>query len=148
MSDTFPKQNNLAEDLGAIIGFCNTLMLCSTRGGKKFYVPKQVSKEHLLNKLIGASAFARLVDEFGGESIDLPSLADFDRFRRIRRCAELFLSGKNMHEIASETGVSYQQAKNDRQRAEQLGLIPLVLHSRPAVESIDKDVSEKQFALV
>lgn len=148
MTDIFQKQNNLAEDLGAIIGFCNTLMLCSTRGGKKFYVPKQVSKEHLLHKLIGAPAFARLVDEFGGESIDLPSLADFDRFRRIRRCAELFLAGQNMHQIASETGVSYQQAKNDRQRAEQLGLIPLVLHGKPVVDCIGKEVAEKQFALV
>lgn len=129
------KPNGLAEDLGAVIGFSNTLLLCGTRGGKTLYVPEAATPEHWLARQIGAPAFKAMVEEWGGETITVPALADFGRYQRVRRCAELLCAGRNLHAIARVNGVTYNQAKNDRRRAELLGLLPLVFHGRSEVKS-------------
>lgn len=136
------KPNGLAEDLGAVIGFSNTLLLCGTRGGKNIYVPEQVTPDHWLASQIGPQAFKAIVAEWGGETITVPGLADFGRYQRIRRCAELLCAGRSLHAIARATGVTYNQAKNDRRRAELLGLLPLVFHGKSQVMS-DAQVIEQ-----
>lgn len=117
------KSNGLAEDLGAVIGFSNTLLLCGTRGGKTMYIPESANPGHLLARLLGDTAFRRLVEEWGGETLTIPSLADFGRWRRIRKAAELRVAGRSLHSIALMTGVTYQQVKNDIRSAEMLGLL-------------------------
>ena len=121
------KPNGMAEDLGAVIGFSNTLLLCGTRGGKTLYIPETALSGHLLERLLGESAFRRLVEEWGGETIEVPALTAFTRYQRIRKAATLHVQGKSLHAIALATGVTYQQAKNDQRTAEQLGIVPLVL---------------------
>jgi len=123
------KTNGIAEDLAGMIGFSNTLLLCGTRGGGSLYIPQTATPGHLLENLIGKSAFRRLVDEMGGTSFSLPTLAEFQRYQRIRKCADLIAAGKSLHQVSQWTGVTYQQAKNDRRAAEMLGILPKILKS-------------------
>lgn len=129
------KPNGLAEDLGAVIGLSNTLLLCGTRGGKTLYVPETAIDSHLLETLLGRGAFEAMVAEWGGETLTIPALADFNRYQRIRRCAELLCKGKSLHAIARVNAITYNQAKNDRRSAELLGLLPLVFRGRCEVAS-------------
>lgn len=135
MAEFARKPNGIAEDLGSIIGFSNTLLLCATRGGQGIYIPNTATPGHPIAALIGESAFARLVEAFGGETFNLPALADFGRYQRIRRCAQMICEGKSLHTIARENGVTYNQVKNDRRTAERLGLIPLVFTGPTEVPS-------------
>ena len=129
------KPNGMAEDLGAVIGFSNTVLVCGIWGAKTLYVPEKAVAGHRLEVLLGATAFRRLVEEWGGETLTIPGLADFGRWRRIRKAAELRVAGCSLHRIALLTGVTYQQVKNDIRSAEQLGLIPLVLTGERRVKS-------------
>ena len=70
-----------------------------------------------------------------GETLTIPGLADFGRWRRIRKAAELRVAGRSLHSIALLTGVTYQQVKNDIRTAELLGLIPPVLGAERRVKS-------------
>ena len=129
------KPNGMAEDLGAVIGFSNTVLVCGIWGGKTLYVPEKAGSGHRLETLLGETAFRRLVEEWGGETLTIPGLADFGRWRRIRKAAELRVAGRSLHNIALMTGVTYQQVKNDIRSAELLGLIPLVLTAERRVKS-------------
>ena len=129
------KPNGMAEDLGAVIGFSNTVLVCGIWGGKTLYVPEKVTADHRLETLLGATAFRNMVEEWGGETLTIPNLADFGRWRRIRKAAELRVAGRSLHSIALLTGVTYQQVKNDIRTAELLGLIPLVLTAERRVKS-------------
>lgn len=139
------KPNGIAEDLGAVIGFSNTILVCGVWGGKTLYVPEKASADHRLAGLLGATAFARLVEEFGGETLTIPALADFGRWQRIRKAATLRLQGRALHAIAALTGVTYQQVKNDIRSAELLGLIPLVLCADRRVKSDDEVIRQMGF---
>ena len=120
------KNNGFSEDLGAVIGFSNTLLICGTRGGKQLYVPEKFSQDHLLCRLLGETAFRALIEAWGGETLTIPNLSEFSRYQRIRTCASLLLKGRSMHSVARITGVTYNQVKNDRRTAELLGLLPKV----------------------
>ena len=121
------KPNGMAEDLGAVIGFSNTILVCGIFGGKTLYVPEKIGNGHRLETLLGETAFRRLIEEWGGETITIPALADFGRYQRIRKGATLLAQGKSLHAVALLTGVTYNQAKNDRRNAELLGILPTVL---------------------
>lgn len=121
------KPNGMAEDLGAVVGFSNTILICGIWGGKTLYVPEVFSAGHRLAELLGDTAFRQLVAEWGGETITIPALADFGRYQRIRKGATLLAQGRSLHAVALITGVTYNQAKNDRRTAELLGILPTVL---------------------
>lgn len=139
------KPNGMAEDLGAVIGFSNTVLVCGIWGGKTLYVPEKVGSGHRLEGLLGETAFRRLVEEWGGETLTIPALADFGRWRRIRKAAELRVAGRSLHNIALMTGVTYQQVKNDIRSAELLGLIPLVLCAERRVASDEEVIRQFGF---
>jgi len=139
------KPNGLAEDLGAVVGFSNTVRICGLWGGKTLYVPEKAHAGHQLETVLGASAFRQLVAEFGGETLTIPSLADFGRWQRIRKAATLRMQGRSLHCIAAMTGVTYQQVKNDIRSAELLGLIPLVLCADRRVKSDDEVIRQMGF---
>lgn len=139
------KPNGMAEDMGAVIGFSNTLLLCGTRGGKQLYVPEQATPGHLLETLLGESGFSAMVAEWGGETITIPSLADFGKYQRIRKCATLRLQGRSLHSIAAMTGVTYNQVKNDVRSAELIGLIPMVLRGGTSLVSDEQVVAQLGF---
>lgn len=139
------KPNGLAEDLGAVVGFSNTVLICGIWGRKTLYVPEKAVAGHRLESLLGATAFRRLIEEFGGETLTIPGLADFGRWQRIRKAATLRLQGRSLHCIAAMTGVTYQQVKNDIRSAELLGLIPLVLCADRRVKSDDEVIRQMGF---
>lgn len=139
------KPNGIAEDLGAVIGFSNTVLVCGIWGGKTLYVPEKAGSGHRLESLLGDTAFRRLVEEWGGETLTIPSLADFGRWRRIRKAAEMRVAGSSLHNIALLTGVTYQQVKNDIRSAEMLGLIPLVLTSERRIKSDAEVIKQMGF---
>ena len=62
------KPNGMAEDLGAVVGFSNTILICGIWGGKTLYVPEVFSAGHRLAELLGDTAFRQLVAEWGGET--------------------------------------------------------------------------------
>lgn len=139
------KPNGMAEDLGAIIGFSSTLLICGVFGGRTLYVPEQTSEGHRLHKMLGAPAFSRLVEAFGGETVTVPALADFERYQRVRKCAVLLAQGRSLHQIATLTGVTYNQVKNDRRTAELLGLLPLVFSGNRAIKSDEQVIQQLGF---
>lgn len=139
------KPNGLAEDLGAVIGFSNTLLICGVFGGKTLYVPEAASVDHRIEKLVGRRAFVSLVSEWGGETLTVPALADFGRYQRIRRGAELLVHGRSLHTVARVNGITYNQAKNDRRTAELLGLLPLVLTGKREVVSDERVIEQLGF---
>lgn len=139
------KLNGMAEDLGSVIGLSNTLLLCGTRGSETLYVPNQATPGHILEKLLGDTAFRRMVEEWGGETITIPALADFGRYQRIRKSARLLAMGKSLHHVALLTGVTYNQAKNDRQSAENLGILPKVLCGDRRIKSDAQVIAQLGF---
>jgi len=139
------KPNGMAEDLGGVIGFSNTLLLCGTRGGQTLYVPNQPTPGHLLATLLGETAFRKMVEEWGGETITVPALADFGRYQRIRKGARLLAEGRSLHTVALLTGVTYNQAKNDRRAAELLGILPAVLTGDRTIKSDAQVIAQLGF---
>ena len=47
------KPNGMAEDLGAVIGFSNTVLVCGIWGGKTLYVPEKAGSGHRLALVFG-----------------------------------------------------------------------------------------------
>ena len=59
-------------DLVAVIGLTAALAIVEERGGIRLCVPTRVRPEHWLMEKIGAESFARLVEIYAGEEIEVP----------------------------------------------------------------------------
>lgn len=78
--------------LAKAIGLPAVLALVKKHGGgAPVYVPGKTTPDHPLARLIGSDAFAALVDEYGGETIEIARCEKAARvlvYRQIRREAE------------------------------------------------------------
>ena len=119
------------------IGATAALILAALFGGASLYVPDKPSIDHPIGRAIGLDAMEILCAVWGGQTIELPRLDGFDRMRRISAVSTLLSLGISPHHIAKCLGITYQQVKNYRTQAEELLLLPTVLHKRAdAVQQI------------
>lgn len=123
-------QNGILEDIGAEIGFEATSELVAWFGGAQLYVPEVVTDEHPICRVIGLRRFERLVAMLGGETISLPENRRYDRSRRNRAIAAMVAEGYSDNAIADRHGITPNQIKNIRVKAEQLGILPMILRRR------------------
>lgn len=124
-------RNTTLDDLAAIVGFSATVrfsMWFGARGNKyNTYIPNQVNEGHVISKLIGVPAMRRLVDEFGGEHLSVPSLHGAFIEGRNALIRDRLLAGIGTKIIAEETGLTERRVQQIRRELETMGLLPLVL---------------------
>jgi hypothetical protein len=99
-------------ELARVLGDADALRLIGLHGGARVSVPTKVRDDHPLRMALGAVAFERLVDEYGGETIDLPKGDAYLRELRhdqVRQCRE---QGLTFDEIAGATGYSRRHVIN------------------------------------
>lgn len=58
------------------VGGSNALLLCAFfgHGSKTFYVPNSPVDRHRLERLLGRDSFLYMIEAFGGETLQVPSL--------------------------------------------------------------------------
>lgn len=116
------RPHGLIEDLGAELGCEATLRLIAVFGGASLYVPCDPTPGHPLECVLGRSAFARLVNGWGGLSISIPVGGEFDRLRRLRRVARLLSTGLSVPQVAQEVGLTERHVRNLGRQAARLKL--------------------------
>jgi hypothetical protein len=128
------QTNSILEDICATIGFTATMRLVALRPGDTLLVPYEYCAGSRLEKIIGESAMARLVQDWGGEKFDIPQLAEFDNLRLLPGLALRLSAGESPREIARVVGLTEQHVRRLRAQAESFGLMEMVLRrSDPAI---------------
>ena len=99
-------------ELARVLGDADALRLVGLHGGARVSVPKKAREDHTLRMALGAVAFERLVDEYGGETIDLPKgdayLREL-RHNQVRQCRD---QGLTVDATAKATGYSRRHVIN------------------------------------
>lgn len=119
-----PK-NTILDDICADIGYTATTVLVAWYGGTVLYVPRIPHPEHPLSKLLGKSAFSRLVRAVGDErDIFIPKNVISARYERWRDIRNLSVAGKTPSEIAEKVSMSVEQVNNICRTLAEHGLLP------------------------
>ena len=129
------RLNGVMEDVGAEIGFTAASALASWFAGIHLYVPAKASEEHPIAKVIGISAYKRLVQEFGGEILCLPDGRQQIIDRRDREIALLFAQGNTTEIVAKKTGLTRRRIQQIKTHLEAIGIIPVLVQA--AYEPVD-----------
>jgi len=124
---TFSSTNGIVEDISAEIGYTATTTLIDWLGGTSLYVPQFATEDHMIEKLIGPSAFRHLVDAFGNSILNLPIDYRRERTQRNRLIGALIAKGIGATEIAKISGISLKQIGHVRADLESAGLLPFVI---------------------
>ncbi len=97
--------NTVLDDISAVIGFTPTMRLAAWYGDTNLYVPTYLELESPLAGLIGSSAYAALVKEFGGKTLSIPhGTMAADKMQRT--IAEMLVLGIGPEKIADFLFVS------------------------------------------
>lgn len=99
-------------ELVRVIGEADTMRLIGTHGGARVAVPATPKEVHPLRMVLSDGAFACLVREYGGESLELPKGDAYLRVLRhdqVRQCRE---QGLTVDETAEATGYSRRHVIN------------------------------------
>ena len=116
MSITQKQNFDTAGRLCEVTGMTATLMLCGWYGKDypKIYVPTTADdKNHVLCKLIGEEAFAKMVKAWPGELVDVPSL-DLAPLQRAGQIHRLSRRGVGASDIARALGITRQHVHRVR----------------------------------
>lgn len=110
-----------AERICRAVGLPATLKLCAFCGkaGQRVYVPIEATPGHLLERLLGTGAFAKLVAAEAGEFLPVPEL-DLGPMRRAGMVYRLSAKGVAVGDIAQATGLSTRAVQFIR--AQQVGM--------------------------
>lgn len=128
-SASFVRQNSSLDDVAAVIGFTATLRLVAWYGdtNAQVYVPETAGEEHDFARLIGIAAFRRLVGEWGGEHLALPTLDAYEEDCRNRRVKLLLERSLSPREIGRIVGLGERRVQQIRRTLEDAGFLPLIL---------------------
>ncbi len=102
------------DDLCPVIGYRATRIIAAWFAGKKLHVPSRANVGHPLDRLLGSSAFAALVREYGAQGFHVPTTAEDDRYRRDRQIAERFAAGATADTVADELGLTVRRVEQIR----------------------------------
>lgn len=122
--------NTVLDDMSAVIGFTATQRIAVWFGDTNLYVPTFVSDEqHALSRLIGDSAYAALVREFGGKTLWIPHGSQAsDKMQR--QIAEMIVMGTTRETIADLLMLSPRRIQQLTDALREKGLIALVAKRR------------------
>lgn len=97
--------NTLLDDIAAVVGFTPAVLIAALHGGNSLYVPESASAGHPLVTLLGPATFRRLADEWGGQTIHVPLLNDFERWRNVACAGAWQRQGQPVEVIAARLGM-------------------------------------------
>ena len=128
-----PKgENGVLEDISAVIGFTATTRLVAMFGPGKILIPVEPHSDHVITQSIGEPAMRALVNEWGGQIIELCMNADFHHARLLRAVASMFKAGMSAKDVAGIVGLKERHVRRLRGEAEDIGILPLVLRTKGA----------------
>ena len=117
-------RNTTLDDISAVIGFSATLRLVAWFGdGSNLYVPNTAEEGHLLVRLIGLPAAARLCEAWPGEHLAVPRLRDHEDDLRKRFVARMIEKGFGTREIAGMQRISERRVQQILRELEVAGLV-------------------------
>ena len=109
----------IIQEFSQLIGLSNALILVDNYKGTRMWVPLEFNPDHVLVKLIGHEASAKLIEAFGGELYVIPKCDDAMRAVRNELIAA---SDKSQSQLAREWNLTERQiiniqknVKDDRQ---------------------------------
>jgi hypothetical protein len=120
-------KNTTHEDLAQIIGFSSTLRLAAYYGGRNLTVPRNVSEQTVLAKVIGLSAAKMLSTEFAGECLWVPTLHIAEVEMRNAKVLEQLRNGYGTDQVAANAGLSVRRVQQLRLQFEAMELLPKIL---------------------
>jgi hypothetical protein len=138
--------NGLIEDIAAEIGFTAATALVAWFGGGNLYIPMQALPEHPIAKIIGLSAFRRLVLMYDKAEwqihertiwIDNHHPLAVQRTERNRLVLELLDMGKREIEVAEMTSLGVRRVQQIRIEAEETGVVELLRAERDRLRQIE-----------
>lgn len=98
--------------LAKAIGLRATLQLVKAHGGgQPVYVPAKVSPDHPLLNLIGHQAFAALVEEYGGNPLEIARCEKAARVLLYRQIREEYAQGATQNELALRHGFTVRHIR-------------------------------------
>lgn len=120
------QKNTVLDDISAEIGYTATTVLVAWYGGTVLYIPRTVTEDHPLCKILGIQAFTRLVNAFSGDFRDvfIPKNSLFMRYERWRDIRKMTLAGEPLDSISESTGLTVPQVVNVRKALVEHGLLP------------------------
>ncbi len=136
MADTsnplVPRSNGIADDLASVIGFTATLRLCAWYGdpNANLYVPAKAKAGHEIERLIGMAAFTRLCEEWGNETLSIPTLQGYEEDCRNRLLRDLLLKGLSPREINRTLFIGERRVQQLRMHLEEAGMLPMILSGK------------------
>ena len=90
------------DELETAMGEKAFVTLLKHKGGLRLYVPKQMHADHMIAILVGIDAALALAELAGGEFVDLPTLARYDRQAQRERIVGLRKKGLSIDMVAWE----------------------------------------------
>lgn len=90
------------EDLESIMDETTYVAFLGHFGGRRLYVPKNMTANHPIARVIGFEAATVLSDYLQGESVDLPTLDKYHSRIKRRKILELRKNGMSFDMIAWE----------------------------------------------
>ncbi len=123
------KPNGFMEDLAQDIGYTAATALLDWFGGTSLWVPSEHSENHVIERVIGVSAFRQLIRVYGHKTLNLPLDYRREISRRNRMIGALILKGVKPAEIARIALMTERQVHYVRVSLEQAGLLPYILGS-------------------
>lgn len=146
MSVTTEPLNNTLDDVCAVIGYTATRVLQAWFHRRNLYVPQKALLDHPLQRLVGRSAFVRLVDEFGGQTITIPSAAEDHRYFVQRAMAEQIANGFSDRQLAEVHGLTVARVGLLRRELVEAGWVEFAKGcppQRPLAGRRNKGLSER-----
>lgn len=95
------------------------------------YVPLEFSPGHHLCKLLGEIAYKKLVENYGGDRLDIGGLNLYEIEARNKAVGDLLCQDVSTKDIAERTGLSLRRVQQIRVRLQAQGVIPLDFPRKP-----------------
>lgn len=122
------QRKTILEDLSGVIGFTNTLKLMAWFGGdhkRRLYIPLTFDPDQIMAKVIGEDSARRLIQEWPGEFLSVPSLPDYEADVRKRKVKRMIEQNFGTQEIAGFLEMSERRIQQICRELELAELIPV-----------------------
>jgi|GEM_PF-4322861 len=104
------EEKILAVDLIAqAIGFKSTCELCARFGGRTLYIPTMPSSNHVLSLILGHPTALKLGKAVGSTEVELPTLKEVDKKRRIDIVCRKVSAGESDRNILLTTDITRKE---------------------------------------
>ena len=128
-------KGNTLDDLSSVIGFTATVRIAAWYGDTaSLCIPLQVDETHIVAKLIGLRSAQKLAAEWGGQTIAVPRLANYERDMNKRLIMRMLQKGFHPREIARSIRLSQVRVMQIARELEVAGLLEPVLPKPPGSE--------------